>query len=62
MKIIYEQDDHDHVAVMAVKGGVTIETAANLVPKGKRFKLVADDSSIETNDFAAANDGTGTRE
>lgn len=62
MKIIYEQDDHVHVAVMAVKGGAKAETAASLVPKGKRFKLVADDASVETHNFAADNDGTGTRE
>jgi len=62
MKIIYEQDEHVHVAMLAVKGGATVENAVNLVPKGKRFKLVADDAAVVTHDFAADNDGTGTRE
>ena len=60
MKIIYEQDDHVHVAVMAVKGELTVEIAKKNVPAGKRFKLVADDAVPETHDFTN-NDGTGER-
>jgi hypothetical protein len=62
MKIIYEQDDHEHVAVMAVKGGADAAAATAMVPKGKRFKLVADDAEVTTHDFAADSDGTGTHE
>jgi hypothetical protein len=60
MKIIYEQDDHVHVAVMALKGEPTPEIAKKHVPAGKRFKLVADDAVPETHDFTN-NDGTGER-
>ena len=60
MKIIYEQDDHEHVAVMAVKGEPTVEIAKKHVPAGKRFKLVANDAVPDTHDFTN-NDGTGER-
>ena len=60
MKIIYEQDDHVHVAVMAVKGETTVDKAKQSVPAGKRFKLVSDDAVPDTWDFAN-NDGVGER-
>ncbi len=58
MKIIYEQTDHEHVAVMATKLEPTIAMAMKMVPTGRRFKLVADDAIPSTHDFAD-NDGTG---
>ena len=60
MKIIYEQDDHEHVALMAVTGEPTVEIAKQHVPAGKRFKLVANDAVPDTHDFTN-NDGTGER-
>lgn len=60
MKIIYEQDNHEHVAVMATKTEPTIDMAKAVVPAGKRFKIVADDAVPETYNFAS-NDGTGER-
>lgn len=60
MKIIYEQDDHVHVAVMAVKGEATVDQGKKSVPAGKRFKLVADDAVPDTWDFTN-NDGVGER-
>jgi len=60
MKIIYEQDDHEHVAVMAVKGEITVDIAKKHVPKGQRFKIVEDVNIPETYDFTD-NDGMGER-